>query len=191
MTQKVSVEIHDNLSTAHADHLANLLRDVAAADGLTRLHLEIEADTVLGLAALPSTDAVEPPSDEPAAPDDDAEPAEPEPEEEEEEEADEEDEEATDDQQQWPPTLNPGTRKWTLAAMLYAADDPLTVRDVVEQSDSELSQSVVSAGLYNMFQEDLVDRDGSPFAYELAEDAVSLLEERADEEGVPITPEVA
>ena len=163
MTQQVTVEIQDDLSPEHAEQLAQLLRDVAASDGRSRVRLEIEADAVLGLAPI-QPDPV-----------DDEEPV------------DEEDEApAEDDGPPWPPSLNPDTRKWTLATLLYSADEPQTVSEVVELSGETVDQSVASAGLYKMHQEHLVEREGTPFAYQLTPDAVGLLEERAREEDVSL-----
>ncbi|MFB6069480.1 MAG: hypothetical protein ABEJ76_00540, partial [Halanaeroarchaeum sp.] len=60
------------------------------------------------------------------------------------------------------------------------------VVEVSEGEDWEMNQSGASAELYNMFQEGLVDRDGSPYEYQLTKDGESLLEERASEESAEI-----
>lgn len=90
------------------------------------------------------------------------------------------------------PPLNPQTRRWTLASMLHRASDALSVRDIVEASHGEsweMTQSGASAELYNMYEDGLVTRSGSPYAYELTESGAELLVDRSREEAAKIEPD--
>lgn len=90
-----------------------------------------------------------------------------------------------------PPRLNPDTRRWTLASLLYHADEPLPVSTIVSVSEDhewEMSQAQASAELYGMFQDDLVDRTGSPYEYALTEFGNSRLETRTNEEAAELKP---
>lgn len=90
------------------------------------------------------------------------------------------------------PTLNPGTRRWALASVLAHTDDALAASEIVDSLDGtdwEMNQSNVSAELYNMFNDGLVDRSGSPYEYELTELGRSTLQERADAESAAIEPD--
>lgn len=80
-------------------------------------------------------------------------------------------------------TITPGTRKFTLASSLYHAESPLTVNELVDVfagTGNEMTSSNVSAALYTMHQDDIVNRrkrggDGS-FEYWLTDDAIRVLE---------------
>lgn len=90
------------------------------------------------------------------------------------------------------PPLNPQTRRWTLASILHRASDALSVRDIVEASHGEsweMTQSGASAELYNMYEDGLVTRSGSPYAYDLTEIGADLLVERSREEAAKIEPD--
>ena len=107
-------------------------------------------------------------------------------------ESDDEEEEGDEDEQaeQHRPTLTPGTRRFELASVLYHADGPLTVADIVELSegtDWELGRSPASTTLYRMYNDDAVEReqgDAGSYQYWLTEAGQRVLEE-SDEEIAP------
>ena len=60
------------------------------------------------------------------------------------------------------PKLDPDTRRFDIAAVLYHADEPQSVAEVVDLSAGtpwEIGRSTASATLYRMYNETLVDRD--------------------------------
>lgn len=80
-------------------------------------------------------------------------------------------------------TITPGTRKFLLAATLYHASENVTVNELVELyegTEHEMTSSNVSAALYTMNEDGIVDRqkrggDGS-YEYWLSDAAVEVLE---------------
>lgn len=157
-----------------ARHIGSLLHALAGTEeGISRLRLEIESESVLSLSlAGVETELV---FAEEAL----------------EEELEAEAEEVEEKEAVEAVRLNPGTRRWVLASILYHAEEPVTVGEVVALSEGEeweMGQSAASAELYNMYQEDLVDRDGSPYEYELTERGEERLVQRSREESVPIEP---
>lgn len=88
--------------------------------------------------------------------------------------------------------LNPGSRRWTLASVLSHGSEPLDVSDFVELSegaDWAVTQAQASAELYTMYQDGVVDREGTPYRYELTEIGEQTLEDRAGEEDTAIEPD--
>lgn len=86
-------------------------------------------------------------------------------------------------------TLNPDTRRWRIASFLYHAPDSYTTREITEAVEEELTsstESAISSTVYEMHRDDLLDRDGSPYQYELTEEAADFFEKRAEEENVDI-----
>ena len=81
------------------------------------------------------------------------------------------------------PTVNPGTRRYTLSSVLYHSDGYLTTAELVDHSEGtewELGQSPASAELYNMYGDFVVHRrerggDG-PYEYWLTDDGLAALE---------------
>lgn len=157
-------------------------------EGFERLHVEIEADSALDLA-FPSEVEVEEGGEEGVETEKEIEEEEEVEEEGVEAEAEEEAlsiEERREQQKESDelPTLNPGTRRYTLASILYHADGYLTTSEIVELSqdeDWEMGQSGASAELYNMFQDVVVHRrqrggDGS-YEYWLSDDGIEALEQ--------------
>ncbi len=81
------------------------------------------------------------------------------------------------------PAIDPDTRRFDIAAVLYHTDEPLSVAEVVDLSADttwEIGRSTASATLYRMYNESLVDRaerDGEGrFEYWLTEDGRAAVE---------------
>lgn len=194
MTQKIVVELSDEetISQQEASQIGSLIRSLAETeDGISSLKLEIESASVLEIplagvsmeetAEEAELEEMEPENEEPIEA---AEPVQEEPE----IEGVESEEEAETEVE---PALNPGTRRWILASLLHNTDGPLTVKEIVDVSEGEewgMGQSGASAELYNMFEDGLVDRSGSPYAYELTDDGSDLLVQRSSEEPAEIEP---
>lgn len=176
MTQTLVIEIGESLPIREqeAEQIGSLLHALAGTEeGISQLRLEIESESVLSLP-LAGVEA-------------DIERAE----EEREAELEAEAEEATEEGALQEVRLNPETRRWALAAILYHAADPLTVGDIADLSegeDWEMDQSAASSELYNMYQEGLVDRAGSPYEYEITEGGEERLLHRSREEAATIEP---
>lgn len=82
------------------------------------------------------------------------------------------------------PTLQPGTTRFDLAAALYQAADPLAVSELVSRSEGtnwEVGRSTVSATLYRMHRDGLVERqereEGRGFEYWLSETGRDAVED--------------
>ncbi len=176
MPQKMAVEFDSEQSIAdeQVDHVVSLIQTLAESDGgISRLWVEIESDAIVS-TSIPGGQLSQAGESGEVSEEQVVE----EPESEETESADE-------------PALNPDTRRWTLASLLYNADESLTVGEIVElgsDTDWEMDQSGGSAELYNMFQDGLVDRTGSPYQYELTDRGQDLLIERSRGEGAAIEP---
>lgn len=92
-------------------------------------------------------------------------------------------EEAAEDKLDVGFSITPGTRKFLLASTLYHASKNLTVNELVELyegTEHEMSSSNVSAALYTMHEDGIVDRqkrggDGS-YEYWLTDAAIEVLE---------------
>ena len=98
-------------------------------------------------------------------------------------EAEEETRQPVPDEPTFEPRLDPDTRRFDIAAVLYHADEPLSVAEVVELSSGmpwEIGRSTASATLYRMYNEELVDRserdDEGRFEYWLTEQGTRAVE---------------
>lgn len=190
MTRGLTIEIDDAgaIDTGTADRIGNLLHRLVESEGaVSRIRVEIDSteDVVEPLIGRVNETATLDQSKDPNGPDEGATDSEP--------TGDENVD--PDDSQEQPAigdvTLNPGTRRWVLGAILYHASETISVADAVELSqgtDWEMNESSASAELYNMFQDDIVDRVGSPYQYDLTDLGAGTLERRAEEESIDIEP---
>ena len=86
------------------------------------------------------------------------------------------------------PRISPGTNKYAIGAVIYNSDDDPTTREIseaLEGTNHDLDVSPISADLYQMHQNGLVERHGSPNHHVLTEDGKEVLE-RTD---APIVPD--
>ena len=86
------------------------------------------------------------------------------------------------------PKISPGTNKYAIGAVIYNSDDDPTTREIseaLEGTNHELDVSPISADLYQMYDNGLVERHGSPNHHVLTEDGKEVLE-RTD---APIVPD--
>lgn len=172
MTQTIVIEVEEGLPIREqeARQLGSLLHALAGTEeGISRLRLEIESESILSLSlAGVETEVARV------------------------EEALEEEAEGVEEEGAIEAVrLNPGTRRWVLASILYHAEEPVTVGEIVAFSEGEeweMGQSAAAAELYNMYEEGLVDRNGSPYEYELTPDGEDRLAHRSREEDTPIEP---
>lgn len=205
MVQKLVFESDEEsaLTDDRVEDLVRLLRSLTEDDtSFSKLRLEISGstlprigvaeDTVTGREASQQTLA-EPEAEETRdeeAVDEEAEEEEEEPEEEEEDVPEIEQRRRKRRESEEQPAMNPGTRRFTVASVLYHADGPLTTGEIAELSegeDWELGQSAVSSELYRMYGDNVVNREqgeGSAYEYELTDVGEDALED-ADSEIEP------
>lgn len=79
--------------------------------------------------------------------------------------------------------LREGTTRFDIASVLYHADDPLAVAEIVDLSDGtdwEVGRSTASATLYRMHTDGIVERaereDGRGFEYWLSAAGIDMIE---------------